>query len=128
MNFSTLKKLLCTVSVGITLLLAMSISAAAQRGNPPSHARAWGLRNNRPYGQQVSERRHRRNELRRELIRHQRSERRVFNTQRRSEREIYGNSRDWRLQQRQQRAALRIHQREERGALRERWRNNRRQR
>jgi hypothetical protein len=123
MNFVTLRKFLCTLSVGAALLLAMSVQTQAQR-RYPSNGR-WRARN---YGQRVSASRHRRNAIRRDLIRHQRSERRVFNAQRRQQRSIYGNSRDWRYQQRQQRAALRRHQRSERVELRQRWRNNRRQR
>ena len=121
MKIGTLRKLLCTFSIGVALLLGMSIQTQAQRRYPTSN-RNWRERN---YGQQVSARMHRRNELRRELIRHQRAERRVYNTQRRTEREVYGNSRDWRYQQRQQRAALRMHQREERGEFKQRWKNSR---
>jgi hypothetical protein len=121
MEIGTLKKFLCTLSIGAALLLSMSLTTQAQRRYPSSNG-TWRTQNN---GQQVSARMHRRNELRRELMRHQRSERRVFNTQRRDGREVYGNSRDWRYQQRQQRAALQTHQREERGDFKQRWKNNR---
>jgi hypothetical protein len=128
MKISTLKRFLCTVSMGCALLLVMSVESEAQRRYPPSHAPAYGLRNQRPYGQQVSARRHYRNELRRDLIRHQRLERQAYHEQRGQQREIYGNSRDWRYQQRENRAALRLHQREEKAVFRQTWKNNKRQR
>ena len=120
MKIGTLRKFLCTVSVGIVLLLGMSIQTQAQRRYSSSNGR-WRARN---YGQQVSARRHARNALRRDLKRHQRFERRTLNTRLRTDRATYGNSSDWRLRQRQERAALRIHQREERGTFKQRWKNN----
>jgi hypothetical protein len=117
MKISTLSKFLCTLSIGVLLLLGMSIQAQAQRRHYPT-----------PYGQRVSARMHNRNELRRALIRHQRVERGTYNASRRNQREIYSNSRDWRVQQRQQRTDLRMHQRDERAQLKERWKNNRKQR
>jgi hypothetical protein len=71
MEIGTLRKFLCTLSIGVALLLGLSIQAAAQQGNPPSHAPAYGLRNRRPYGQIVSARRHQRNMLRQDQRRRQ---------------------------------------------------------
>lgn len=71
MEIGTLRKFLCTLSIGVALLLGLSIQAEAQQGNPPSHAPAYGLRNRRPYGQIVSARRHRRNMVRQDWRRRQ---------------------------------------------------------
>ena len=128
MEIGTLRKFLCTLSVGLALLLGMSLQVEAQRGHPPSHAPAWGVRNARPYGQQVSARRHRRNSLRHDLSRHQRFERRTLRNRLHTERAINGNSPAWRTGQREERAALRTHQREERDALKQSWKNNKRHR
>jgi hypothetical protein len=125
MKIGTLRGFLCTLSIGVLLLLGMYVPAEAQRRNSSWDGR-WRNRSYRNYGQQVSARRHYRNSLRRRLKRHQWEERRVFNTQRRLERDQYDNSREWRLRQRQQRAALRLHQRQESREFRQRWRNNRR--
>ena len=124
MKIGTLRKFLCTLSIGIALLLGMSLQAEAQRRHPPSHAPAWGLRNARPYGQRVSARRHERNRLRRDLVRHQRIERRTLNTRLRTDRETYGNSSDWRTHRRQERANLRTHQREEKRTFKQGWKND----
>lgn len=120
MEIGTLRKFLCTLSIGVALLLAMSVEASAQGRH--SNGR-WRARN---YGQWVSAQRHRRNRLRHRLNRHQWNERRQLNARFRLHREQYGNSREWRLRQRQQRTALRLHQQQERSAFRERWRNNNR--
>lgn len=121
MKIGTLKKVLCTLSIGVALLLGMSISTQAQRRHgPPPWAPAYGRRNVRPYGQTVSARRHARNDLRRDLRFHQRDERRVLNSRLRYERGTYGNSRAWRYQRQQERQSLRLHQREEK----QRWKNN----
>ena len=125
MKISTLRKALCTLSVGVALLLGMSISTQAQRRHgPPPWAPAYGRRNDRPYGQIVSARRHRRNELRRDLRLDQRSERRILNSRLRNERLTSGNNRDWRRERREERRDLRVDQREQRESLRDRFRNN----
>ena len=120
MKIGTLRKFLCTLSVGIALLLGMSLQAEAQRRYPSSNGR-WRARN---YGQQVSARRHQRNRLRRALVRHQRIERRTLNTRLRRDRETYGNSSDWRTRRRQERTTLRMHQREEKRTFKQGWKNN----
>jgi hypothetical protein len=125
MKIGTLKRVLCTLSVSVLLLLGMGISTQAQRRNgPPPWAPANGRRNARPYGQIVSARRHHRNELRRDLRLDQRSERRILNSRLRNEREINGNNRVWRNQRREERRDLRVDQREDREALRDRFKNN----
>jgi hypothetical protein len=121
MKIGTLRKFLCTLSIGAALLLGMSIPTEAQ--NRRSSYSRWRARN---YGQQVSASRHRRNSQRRRLRRHQVSERHTLNARLRSQREQYGNSRDWRYSRRQQRTALRQHQRGEKKAFKQRWKNNRR--
>ncbi|MDT4897097.1 MAG: hypothetical protein QOH25_2174 [Acidobacteriota bacterium] len=120
MKIGTLKRFLCTLAVGVALLLGMSLQTQAQRRYPSSNGR-WRARN---YGQQVSARRHERNRLRHVLSRHQRVERRILNTRLRTERATYGNNSDWRTRRREERAALRTHQREERGTFKQRWKNN----
>jgi hypothetical protein len=127
MNFGigTLKKVLCTLSIGAALLLGMSISTQAQRRHgPPPWAPAYGRRNDRPYGQIVSARRHARNDLRRDLMIHQRDERRILNSRLRYDRGIYGNNPSLRYQRKLDREALRIHQREEKQEFKQRWKNN----
>jgi hypothetical protein len=125
MKISTLKKVLCTLSVSVLLLLGMGISTQAQRRNgPPPWAPAYGRRNTRPYGQIVSARRHHRNELRRDLRLDQRSERRILNSRLRNERQINGDNRVWRDERRVERRDLGADQRGEREALRDRFKNN----
>jgi hypothetical protein len=128
MNFGigTLKKALCTLSIGGALLVGLSIPTQAQRRRhgPPPWAPAYGRRYDRPYGEVVSARRHARNELRRDLRIHQRNERRVLNSRLRYGRGIYGNSPSWRYHRRQEREALRIHQRREKQEFKGRWKNN----
>ena len=123
LNFSTLKKSLCTLAVGSALLLLTGSTAQAQRHRhgPPPWAPAYGYRNNRPYGQIVSERVHRRNAQRRDLIRQQRLDRRDLNNRLRIEREINGNNPDFRSERKLEREDLRIRQREERDAFRNTW-------
>lgn len=121
MKISTLRKVLCTLSVSVLLLLGMSIQTQAQRRYP----RAYGRRDVRPYGQLVSARRHYRNSLRRDLRLHQRDERRIFNSRLRYERGVYGNSRAWRYERKQERQALKLHQRQEKENFKQRWKNNR---
>ena len=122
MKINTLKKFLCTLSVGAALLLGMSIPTQAQ-GGPPPWAPAYGRRNIRPYGQLVSDRRHRRNALRRDLMLQERYDRQGLNYRLRHERGLYGNNPTWRYQRRQDREALRLQQREERGQFNQRWRD-----
>jgi len=125
MKIGTLKKVLCTLSVSVLLLLGMSITTQAQhRHGPPPWAPAYGRRNMRPYGRIVSARKHHRNELRRDLRLDQRSERRILNARLRNERETNGNNRVWRNERREDRRDLRTDQREEREALRDRFKNN----
>lgn len=127
MNFGigTLKKALCTLSIGAALLVGLSIPAEAQRRHgPPPWAPANGRRYDRPYGQIVSARRHARNDLRRDLRIHQRNERRILNSRLRDERGIYGNNPSLRYQRRLDREALRIHQRQERQDFKRTWKNN----
>lgn len=125
MEIGTVKKVLCTLSVSVLLLLGMGISTQAQRRHgPPSWAPAYGRRNTRPYGQIVSARKHRRNELRRDLRLDQRSDRRILNERLRNERLNSGNTRVWRNERREERRDLRTDQREEREALRDRFKNN----
>lgn len=125
MKIGTLRKVLCTLSVGAALLLGMSISTQAQhRHGPPSWAPAYGRRNQRPYGQIVSARMHRRNAVRHDLILRQRDERRALNERLRNERELGDNNRVFRDTRRDERRDLRIDQREERDTLRDRIRVN----
>lgn len=121
MKINTLRKFLCTLSVGAALLLGMSISTHAQ-GGPPPWAPAYGRRNIRPYGQLVSDRRHRRNASRRDLMLQERSNRQGLNYRLRQERAVSGNNPTWRYQRRQDRATLRSQQRAERGQFNQRWR------
>ena len=124
LEINTVKKCFCTLSLGIMLLLGMSISTQAQhRHGPPPWAQANGRRNDRPYGQIVSARRHARNELRRDLIRQQRLDRRTLNDRLRYERRVNGNSPDWRYQRRLDRRNLILNQRNERQVFRETWKN-----
>src|SRR4051812_1141768 len=103
-GINTLKKGLGTLSLGILLLLGMSISTQAQRRHgPPPWAPAYGRRYDRPYGQVVSARRHARNELRRDLFRNERLERRALNNRLRYERRTDGNTPTWREQRRLER-------------------------
>ena len=124
-GISTLKKGLGTLSLGILLLLGMSISTQAQRRHgPPPWAPAYGRRNDRPHGQIVSARRHARNDLRRGLFRNERLERRALNDRLRYERRTDGNNPMWREQRRLERQDLRIHQRNERDDFKQSWKNN----
>ncbi|MDQ3817062.1 MAG: hypothetical protein M3362_05160 [Acidobacteriota bacterium] len=122
LNFSTLKKSLCTLAIGSALLLLTGSAAQAQRHRhgPPPWAPAYGYRNNRPYGQIVSERVHRRNAARRDLKRQERLDRRDLNNRLRVEREINGNNPDFRDERRLERENLRIRQREDRDDFRDR--------
>jgi hypothetical protein len=125
MKISTVKKVLCTLSVSVLLLLGMGISTQAQhRHGPPPWAPAYGRRNARPYGLIVSARKHRRNELRRDLRLDQRRERRILNARLRNDRAINGNNRVWRNERREERRDLRVDQREEREGLRDRLKDN----
>ena len=128
MNFGigTLKKALCTLSIGGALLVGMIIPAEAQRRRhgPPPWAPAYGRRYDRPYGEVVSARRPARNDLRRDLRTHQRGEQRTLNSRLRYERGVYGNSPTWRYQRRQAREDLRIHQRLEKQDFKRTWKNN----
>ena len=125
-KFSTLKKSLCTLAIGFALLLGTGSAAQAQRHRhgPPPWAPAYGYRNNRPYGQLVSERVHRRNALRRQLMVNERLDRRDLNNRLRYERRINGNNPDFRDQRRLERENLRLQQREERGNFRNSWKVN----
>jgi len=126
LGISTLKKGLGTLSLGILLLLGMSVSTQAQRRQgPPPWAPAYGRRNERPYGQDVSARRHARNELRREMRQDQRDERRTLNDRLRYQRRVYGNSPTLRYQRRIEQRNQRLLQRDERGDFNRSWRNNR---
>ena len=74
MEIGTLRKFLCTLSIGVALLLGLAVQTEAQRrrhreGN-------WGYRN---YGQMVSASRHRRNRLRQSARRRLRLQRRIYN-------------------------------------------------
>ncbi|PYS49303.1 MAG: hypothetical protein DMF68_10470 [Acidobacteria bacterium] len=122
-KFSTLKKTLCTLAIGSALLLGATSVAQAQRHRhgPPPWAPAYGYRNNRPYGQLVSERVHRRNQLRRQLRENERLDRRDLNNRLRYERRVNGNNPDFRDERRQERESLRVQQREDRGAFRDNW-------
>jgi hypothetical protein len=120
MKINTLKKILCTLLVGVALMLGMSIPTQAQ-GGPPPWAPAYGRRNNRPYGQLVSERRHRRNALRHDLMLRERLDRQALNDRLRNDRQLYGNNPTWRDQRKQERQDLRLQQREERGQFRQTW-------
>jgi hypothetical protein len=74
MEIGTLRKFLCTLSVGVALLLGMWIPVEAQR-------RRWRDNDNwrhRNYGQIVSASRHRRNRLRQSAKRRQRLQRRNY--------------------------------------------------
>jgi len=125
LEINTLKKGLGTLSLSILLLLGTGISTQAQRRHgPPPWAPAYGRRYDRPYGQVVSARRHARNELRRDLNRNDRLERRALNDRLRYERRTYGNNPTWRDQRRLERQDLRIHQRDERDTFRQSWKNN----
>ena len=125
-KFSTLKKSLCTLAIGFALLLGTGSAAQAQRHRhgPPPWAPAYGYRNNRPYGQLVSERVHRRNALRRQLMVNERLDRRDLNNRLRYERRINGNNPDFRDQRRLERENQRLQQREERGNFRNSWKVN----
>lgn len=120
MKINTLRKVLCTLLVAGTIMLGMSIPTQAQ-GGPPPWAPAYGRRNKTPYGQIVSERRHRRNASRHEMMVRERLDRRDLNDRLRYEREQYGNSPTWRDQRKQEREDLRSQQREERGQFRQTW-------
>lgn len=125
MKIGTLSKVLCTLSIGITLLLGMSISTQAQhRHGPPNWAPAYGRRNPRPYGQIVSARMHRRNALKHDLKLRQRDERRALNTRLRDERGLSGNNRVFRNERREERGELRVDQRVDREALKDRIKDN----
>ena len=128
LEINTVRKFLCTLSIGVALLLGMSISASAQgrHNGPPPWARANGRRYDRPYGETVSARRHARNELRRELRRDQRNDRRIFNSRLRYERRVYDNNPNLRYQRRVERRDLILSQRAQREALRRTWRNRER--
>ena len=122
---NTLKKCFCTLSLGIMLLIGMSVSTQAQhRHGPPPWAPAYGRRNDRPYGQIVRARVHARNDARRDLILSQRLERRSLRDRLRYERRINGNSPDWRYQRRQERQNLILNQRNQRQVFRDSWKNN----
>ena len=125
-KFSTLKKSLCTLAIGFALLLGTGSAAQAQRHRhgPPPWAPAYGYRNNRPYGQLVSERVHRRNALRRQLMVNERLDRRDLNNRLRYERRINGSNPDFRDQRRLERENQRLQQREERGNFRNSWKVN----
>lgn len=120
MKISTLKKALCTLSMGLLLMLGVSIQAQAQR----RYQRAYGRRDARPYGQLVSARRHYRNAVRHDLMLRQRNERRIFNSRLRYQRGAYGNNPTWRYQRKQERQDFRIRQRQQREDFRDRFRNN----
>lgn len=121
-NFSTLKKSLCTLAIGSALLLGTGIAAQAQRHRhgPPPWAPAWGFRNNRPHGQLVSARVHRRNALRRDIRQRERLERGELNDRLRIERENEDNNPRFRRERREDREDLRIRQREDRGDFHDR--------
>ena len=119
MKIGTLGKVLCTLSIGLALLAGTYVPAEAQRrwrGNDN-----WRARN---YGQLVSARRHRRNRLRRSLMRHQRLERLRLNARLRRQRHRFDDGSDWSLYQRRQRRALRLHQRGERSEFQQTWKSN----
>jgi len=123
MKIGTLKQVLCTLLIGVSLMLGMSIPTRAQ-GGPPPWAPAYGRRNQTPYGQIVSERRHRRNALRHEMMVRERLDRQSLNYRLRNERYQYGNNPTWRDQRRQERQDLRLQQREERETFRNSWKVN----
>lgn len=116
MEIGTLRKFLCTLSVGVALLLGMWIPVEAQR-------RRWRDNDNwraRNYGQLVSARRHRRNRLRQIAKRRQRLHRRVYNARLSRHRRIVRIRESRRFRQRQQwwanvrhRRALRFRQRQQ---------------
>lgn len=119
MEFSTLRKYLCTLSVGVALLLGLSVPAEAQRRWRRDDN--WRARN---YGQWVSAQRHRRNRLRQSLRRSQRLQQRQWHTARLNRRnQYYRLARERRFRQRQLTAARirrvreqRFHQRQARAA------------
>ncbi|HEY0003794.1 MAG TPA: hypothetical protein VGB17_03200 [Pyrinomonadaceae bacterium] len=128
-EINTLRKLLLALSLIGAMLAAIVIPAQAQRrGGPnrrhvsPPYGRAYGY-----YDRQNRRARHDyRKAAKRDLKRHQRSEREAFRDRIRDERSTSDNSRDFRLRTREERRALRIHQREENRTFRQSVRNNRR--
>src|SRR5215212_8389521 len=97
MEIGTLRKYLCTLSVGLALLLGLSIQAEAQR--------RWRNNDNwrpRNYGQIVSARRHRRNQLRQSMRRRQRLNRQIYNVRLNRQRRQVSLSRARQFRQRQQ--------------------------
>ncbi|HYG79668.1 MAG TPA: hypothetical protein VD861_04735 [Pyrinomonadaceae bacterium] len=101
MEIGTLRKYLCTFSVGVALLLGLSIPAEAQRRWRDDDN--WRSRN---YGQWVSAQRHRRNRLRQSLRRRQRLQQRQWYTARLNRRsQYYRLARERRFRQRQLTAA-----------------------
>ena len=119
MKIVTLRKVLCTLSVGLMLLAGTYVPAEAQRRWRDNDN--WRARN---YGQLVSSRRHRRNRLRRSLRRHQQLERFYLNARLRRQRHRFDDGRNWSLYQRRQRRALRLHQRGEWSGFKQTWKNN----
>ena len=110
MEIGTLRKFLCTLSVGVALLLGLSIQAEAQRRG--RHNGNWRARN---YGQWVSAQRHRRNMLRQSARRQQRLQRRQWYTAQVNRRnQYYRLARERRFRQRQLTAARIRHVREQR--------------
>ena len=118
-DINTLKRSLCAVMAMGLLALATLTTAQAQR-----RYRAYGDPQN--YGQQRRARVHYRNNVRRDLKRHQKFERQALKSRIRSERETFGNSRDLRWRQRNQREALRLHQRAEKRSFKQTFKNRHR--
>ncbi|HJU55841.1 MAG TPA: hypothetical protein VJ715_14755 [Pyrinomonadaceae bacterium] len=152
MEIGTLRKFLCTLSIGVGLLLGLSIQAQGQRRWRRDDN--WRARN---YGQIVSARRHRRNRLRQSwrrqqlytarlnrqreyyrLIRERRFRQRQLTAarirqvreQRFHQRQLRAANlryqRETRFHRRQARAAHILQRRDRRAEYRQRWRNNRR--